>query len=272
MLAPMANLRLQILSDLHLESPAAYDVFNINPKAPFLALLGDIGYVVDEGFFAFLRKQLATFQVVSLVLGNHQACHSSWTETKSHVERFKHDIDEASRRGEALGKLVLLDQTRYDISPTFTILGCTLFSCITEEQMESVNFGLNDFYHIRDWSIEAHQKAHVADLSWLNREIDWISRLEPDRKVIILTHYCPSTHAEVVDPKHSESKLSSGFMTDLSNEPCWQREIVTLWAFGHTHFNCDFRDLTTWKRVVSNQRGYYFSQSTGFNAEKVVEL
>lgn len=268
----MADIRLQILSDLHLESPAAYDIFNINPKAPFLALLGDIGYVMDEGFFPFLRKQLATFRVVFLVLGNHEAYHSSWTETKSNVERFKHDIDEASRSGEALGKLVLLDQTRYNISPTLTILGCTLFSCITEEQMESVSFGLNDFYHIRDWSIEAHREAHVADLSWLNREIDSISRLEPDRKVIILTHYCPSTHENVVDPKHSNSKLSSGFMTDLSNEQCWQRENVTFWAFGHTHFNCDFRDLTTGKRVVSNQRGYYFSQSTGFNAEKVVEL
>lgn len=138
--------------------------------------------------------------------------------------------------------------------------------------MESVSFGLNDFYHIRGWSVEAHQEAHVADLSWLNMEINSISRLEPDRKVIVLIHYCPSTHHEVVDPKHRNSKLSSGFMTDLSNERCWQSQIVTLWAFGHTHFNCDFRDLSTGKRVVANQRGYYFSQSKGFNAEMVVEL
>jgi len=268
----MTNIQLQILSDLHLESPAAYDIFSIVPKAPFLALLGDIGYVTDEGFFPFLRKQLAIFRVVFLVLGNHEAYHSSWTETKSSMESFKHDIDGTSQNGEALGEFVLLDQTRYDISPTLTILGCTLFSHITKEQMESVSFGLNDFYHIRDWSIEAHRKAHIADLSWLNKEIDLILRLEPDRKVIILTHYCPSTHQEVVDPKHINSKLSSGFMTDLSNEQCWQREIVKLWAFGHTHFNCDSRDLTTGKRVVSNQRGYYFSQSTGFNAEKVVEF
>jgi predicted phosphodiesterase len=272
MLPPMANIRLQVLSDLHLESPAAYDIFSIEPKAPFLALLGDIGYVKDEGFFPFLRRQLSIFRVVFLVLGNHEAYHSSWTETKSNLERFKEELDEASGRDEALGKLVLLDQTRYDISPTLTILGCTLFSYITEEQMESVSFGLNDFYHIRDWSVEAHREAHAADLSWLNAEIDSISRLEPGRKVIIFTHYCPSTHEEVVDPRHSNSKISSGFMTDLLNEQCWQSEIVTLWAFGHTHFNCDFRDVTTGKRVMANQRGYYFSQSTGFNAEKVVEL
>jgi hypothetical protein len=268
----MADFRLQILSDLHLESPQAYDVFNINPKAPFLALLGDIGYAKDNGLFVFLRKQLTIFRIVFLVLGNHEAYHSSWAETKSSVKRFRDDIDESIRGGEMLGKLVLLDQTRYDISPTLTILGCTLFSHVSRAQTESVSFGLNDFYTTRDWSIEAHQEAHFADLNWLNEEIESISRLEPDRKVIVLTHYCPSTHEKVVDPKHGSSKISSGFMTDLSNEPCWQREIVTLWAFGHTHFNCDFRDIQTGKRVVSNQRGYYFAQSMGFDAEKVVEL
>ncbi|KAB8255419.1 hypothetical protein BDV32DRAFT_130696 [Aspergillus pseudonomiae] len=266
----MADLQLQILSDLHLESPAAYDMFNIDPKAPFLALLGDVGYVKDEGFFRFLRKQLAKFRVVFLVLGNHEAYHSSWAETKSNMQRFKDTIDASSGRGEALGKFILLDRTRYDISPTVTILGCTLFSQVAPEQKESVSFGLNDFYHIRDWSVETHQAEHLVDLAWLNKEIVSISSFEPGRKVIVLTHFCPSTHQNVIDPKHTNSKLSSGFMTDLSSEPCWQQKIVALWGFGHTHLNCDFRDPATGKRVISNQRGYYFSQSVGFDSGKVV--
>lgn len=121
---------------------------------------------------------------------------------------------------------------------------------------ESVSFGLNDFYHTHDWSVDAHQEAHLDDLAWLNKEVDSISRLEPDRKVIILTHYCPSTHEKLTDPQHRNSKLSSGFMTDLSSEQCWRHEVVTLWAFGHTHFNCDFQDPATGKRVISNQRVY----------------
>ena len=129
----MTNIQLQILSDLYLESPAAYDIFSIVPKAPFLALLGDIDYVKDKGFSPFLRKQLAIIRVVFLVLGNYKAYYSSWTEAKSNVESFKHDIDKTSRNGEALREFVLLDQTRYDISLTLTILGCTLFSRITEK-------------------------------------------------------------------------------------------------------------------------------------------
>jgi hypothetical protein len=38
------TMAVQILTDLHLEAPQAYDVFNILPKAPYLALLGGIGH------------------------------------------------------------------------------------------------------------------------------------------------------------------------------------------------------------------------------------
>lgn len=48
----------QIVSDLHLELPKAYDVFEIAPKAPYLALLGDIGNVAshEDEFIGFLTR------------------------------------------------------------------------------------------------------------------------------------------------------------------------------------------------------------------------
>jgi len=60
----------QIMSGLHLE----YETFEIPPKAPFLAVLGDIGVTIDSKLFTFLQKQLSQFQVVSYLLGNHEAC------------------------------------------------------------------------------------------------------------------------------------------------------------------------------------------------------
>jgi hypothetical protein len=53
----MAETRIQVLSDLHLETPATYDVFTISPQSSTLALLRDIGYVQDAGFFEFLQQQ-----------------------------------------------------------------------------------------------------------------------------------------------------------------------------------------------------------------------
>ncbi|KAF6832201.1 calcineurin-like phosphoesterase [Colletotrichum plurivorum] len=55
---------IQILSDLHLESPKAYDIFEVVPKAPILALLGDIGYVGThkDDYLTFLNQQLSQFR------------------------------------------------------------------------------------------------------------------------------------------------------------------------------------------------------------------
>ncbi|KAJ5098298.1 hypothetical protein N7532_005299 [Penicillium argentinense] len=262
---------MQILSDLHLEVPNAYDVFHIEPKAPYLALVGDIGYAKDDGFFRFLRKQLEEFRIVFLVLGNHEPYYSSWTEAKTKIKRFESGLAPLPS-GKPLGQFVFLDKARHDISSTLSILGCTLFSQVAHEQEDSVSFGLNDNYYIDDWSVEAHQEAHRADLDWLNNEIDSISRFEPNRKVVVLTHYCPLISKDVVDPQHAGSKISSAFMSDLSSEPCWNRGVVKLWAFGHTHFNCDFRDSVDGKRVISNQRGYYFSQAANFDGTKIVDI
>lgn len=41
---------IQILSDLHLETPTAYDIFDIPPKAPYLAIFGDIGNIKMTAF------------------------------------------------------------------------------------------------------------------------------------------------------------------------------------------------------------------------------
>lgn len=60
------------MSDLHLEAPKAYDFFEITPCAPHLALLGDIGNVIQHKveFFDFLTRQLKKFCTVLFVPGN----------------------------------------------------------------------------------------------------------------------------------------------------------------------------------------------------------
>lgn len=47
---------------------------------------------------------------------------------------------------------------------------------------------------------------------------------------------------------------------------------MKLWAFGHTHFNCDFEDERTAKRVLANQKGYARAEALGFDREKVVTV
>lgn len=63
----------QYMSDLHLEVGQQYLTFDFDPRAPYLILAGDIGRLVDyESYLAFLRKQMARYERVFLVLGNHE--------------------------------------------------------------------------------------------------------------------------------------------------------------------------------------------------------
>lgn len=106
--------------------------------------------------------------------------------------------------------------------------------------MESVSLRESDFSRIDGWSADNHRVAHFADRAWLNAEVESISRLKPQRKIAVLTHYSPSADKQSIDSTHTRSKISSSFMTDLSKEACWTSNNVKAWAFGHSHFNCDF--------------------------------
>ena len=78
----MNEISFEFCSDLHLEAPAAYDVFEIPPKAPILALLGDIGQTCDTGWRELIIRQLHNFDTVLLVFGNHEPYHSDWQKAR----------------------------------------------------------------------------------------------------------------------------------------------------------------------------------------------
>ncbi|PNY27562.1 Uncharacterized protein TCAP_02514 [Tolypocladium capitatum] len=264
----------QILSDLHLEAPKAYDTFEIVPNAPFLALLGDIGNVVahKDDCLAFLRKQLGQFRAVLFVAGNHEAYHSSWPDALDVLRAFEVDV----RRDASLGEFVLLDRAVYRLPGTnVTILGCSLFSLIPPERHMAVSLGLNDFFQTTDWDADAHNAAHRRDVAWLNDQVAHLEHAD-DGQVIIFTHWSPSRDARATEPRHAGSPITSGFSTDLSHEACFNSERVKIWAFGHTHYNCDFsvdRGAGAGPlRLLANQRGYYFAQADGYDGEKTVEV
>jgi hypothetical protein len=265
---------IQVLSDLHLET-GCYDAFKITPQTPILALIGDIGCIKDKGLFDFLRAQLDKFRLVFFLLGNHEPYGKDWDHAKTRLQNFSSEVQQLRTNADALGEFVFLDQTRHDVSDQVTVFGCTLFSNIgpTKEEVSAVSNGLNDFRHIEDWTIEQHNEAHLADLAWLNAQVKAIAEEEPHRSVVILTHYSPTYDLRTVDPAHRQNnRLRSGFSTDLSNEPCWMNESVKVWAFGRTHFNCDFQSPGGNMRVVTNQRGYSFMQANGWDDGKVIEI
>ncbi|KAK3057255.1 hypothetical protein LTS18_011578 [Coniosporium uncinatum] len=156
-------------------------------------------------------------------------------------------------------RFVFLDRRRYDINATVTVLGCTLWSEVASEQASDVARLLTDFheqYGIRGWTLDSHMQEHRKDLAWFNVQVEKIQQHEPQRQIIVLTHHCPTIDSRTTNPKHKVSRVRSAFQTDLSSELCWRSPQVKLWAFGHTHYSCCFRDDATGKLVIANQKGY----------------
>lgn len=272
--------RFQILSDLHLETPLSrptYDEFSITPQAPYLALLGDIGYVRDGRLFVFLETQLRRFKIVFFLLGNHEPYGATFPAAKAAMRAFQAQTEKATA-GETeteMGKLIFLDQTPYYIPGSkVTVLGCTLYSCVPPAQRGSVSLFVSDFQNISDWTVDQHNSAHDSDLYWLNEQITTIAMEDPSRKIVVFTHHGPTRSVEANDPKHLEDamQVNSAFVTDLSREVSWTSPQVKLWAFRHTLFNCEFVDAQTGKRVLTNQKGYRREERFDFDPGKAVDV
>ncbi|RVD86383.1 uncharacterized protein DFL_004662 [Arthrobotrys flagrans] len=260
--------QIQVVSDLHLEASFEYDTYELDPAAPYLALIGDIGNTRDPGLLDFLRRMLKQYELVFYIAGNHEPYHSSWDSTHSKFIEFAESVNDEPEMGS--GKFIYMNQTRYDLTNDVTVLGCVLFSAIDPNHMKDVSFGLNDFYHIQNWTVEDHCSGHNSNVAWLNARISRIVEEEPARKIVVFTHYCPTFDA--TDPKYRTSTIISGFTTDMTKEEFWKFENVKVWAFGHTHYNYDVVEEGTGKRIMANQRGYYFSQADGYDPKKTIEV
>ncbi|OBZ71441.1 hypothetical protein A0H81_08769 [Grifola frondosa] len=235
-------MRVQVLSDLHLEierqgsAPGQeFYHYDIPVHADHLALLGDIGWTIDDRLFEWLRIQLRLFKTVYFVSGNHEPYRSSITESTSKLEAFANDVNS----DDTLGNFIYLNRTRYDISPTLTILGCTLWSALNPDDLDILSWSLTDFRRISSFDPDTFVALHRADVQWLNSTVAAISNEEPERRIVVFTHHAPTLDG-TGDPKFNEQPTNSAFATELTGETCWTSGKVSLWAFGHTHWCCDF--------------------------------
>ena len=268
-------IQIQLMSDLHLETPNSrpcYADFVIHPQCKYLTLLGDIGNVKDEALFQFLRTQVTQFETIFFVLGNHEAYDTTYSAAEQMMLQFETDIN--SRSNSSDGKFIFLNHRRHDLSATVTILGCTLYSRISQEQEQTVSMLCSDFDRISNWSINSHNEAHDRDLAWLNQQVALIDKSEPTRSIVVMTHHCPVMAGETASASHCEDAngIRTAFSPDLSAEVCWTNTRVVIWAFGHTHLNCDYPEKATGKRVIANQKGYRRSENVDFDSDKVIGI
>jgi predicted phosphodiesterase len=245
-----SSLHFQIMSDLHLEAGDQYESFQIPVRAPYLILAGDIGRLQDyEKYLSFIATQCAKFEMVCLVLGNHEFYGISRSEGLNRAQKLEKEEG-------TLGRLKVLNRTRLNVGSSLCILGCTLQSNIGPQSRVAVEGRVKDFQRIPGWTVDQHNDEHEKDLEWLRSEIRSISGGLgcPNRakRILVITHHAPikkgSSH-----PKHDENLWTDAFATDLIGVHEEVRR-VQWWIFGHTHYTTQWRQQGI--TLISNQRGY----------------
>lgn len=150
------------------------------------------------------------------------------------------------------GEFIFLHRKRFDVSPKLAILGCTLWSGLDPDDRDILSWSVTDFKRITDFTFESSVELHRTDLRWLESEVARVRSAPPEMEVVIFTHYAPTVDG-TGDPKYAGGPTTSAFATELTGNAIWAKP-AKAWAFGHTHWSCQFERLGV--EVISNQRGY----------------
>jgi hypothetical protein len=229
-------MKIQYISDIHLEF---YDEQNkgiiqpekfLQPVAPYLALVGDIGIPELKSYAVFLHWCSKHWDKVFLVAGNHEF-YNVRCPVKSSMPVKKEKIKQIC---EGLPNVYFLDCTSvYLPDDNVRVLGCTLWSEIPDCIKEKASILMNDAKQIQytknvPFSPWLFSEQHEKEKQWLNQEIHKCELT--NERCLVLTHYLPSY--SLIHEKYQGHFLNACFASnceDLFRSP------VVGWIAGHTH-------------------------------------
>jgi predicted phosphodiesterase len=249
--------RLQVLSDLHLEQ-AAFAMPSVD--ADVIVLGGDTA--TGTGGVDWARGW-ARGRPVLYLAGNH--------EFYGHALPGLIDELRQAADGSAVQVLendeLLVDGVRF--------LGCTLWSDFDfdgpehrELSMRLCERVVNDYTHItfgpggRTLAARDTRMLHLSSRRWLTERLEQAH----DGPTVVLTHHAPLIGG--TPPTRELRALAGAFASDLTD--LMGAERVSLWIYGHTHRATDLEVRGT--RVLSNPRGYPHQPVAEFDPEYVVDV
>lgn len=247
-------MKIQIMSDLHLESCAK---FYMNPDVDAHIVAGDVVNRLPENFRIFDLIE-STDKPILYVPGNHEYYGTSFEKVEETLDKLCVDYPHFINLN--VLDAYVLDDVRF--------IGRTLWSDfnlygdpITAMRMAEIY--INDFRAIQNFSTERCSMLSERHC----KEIESACAKRPDNKKVVVTHFCPTSQS--VHPAYESSKFLNPYFVnnyrDLVNESG-----AILWVHGHSHKNFDYEVGDT--RVVCNPKGYGSENGNDFNYDLVLEI
>ena len=252
-------MKIQYCSDLHLEFKENAKYVNRHPIEPggdILLLAGDITLLRDidqhKEFFDYISDN---FAVTYWIPGNHEYYHSDIADYTSPFKReIRHNV-------------FLVNQQVFQHEDV-SIICCTLWSHVGQENEYEIQRNLSDFHTIKNTGIRLtvadFNTMHQQDLSFLQKAL----KDNEESKIIVVTHHVPTF---MYYPKqYLNSPINQAFATELHDLIHDSR--ATAWIYGHHHTNTPAYKIghTT---LLTNQLGYVSHYEHGdYRKGAIIEL
>ncbi len=240
-------MKIQIVSDLHLEFPANrlwLELNPITPSADILLIAGDSISINNlEPATPFIKKLERDFPLIISTLGNHEFYGSNIEIAYPRMHRL------ISPNHHCLNNQVY-------VHGNLRFIVTILWSKVSEACRHIVESGLNDYHHIsvhqpgkgnRLYRVEDSNALFDKSLKFIKDEL-----AKPfSGKTILLTHHLPSY--KCIPEVFKESPLCSGFASNL-DELILDNPQITHWVYGHAH---DFHEVKIGDTLlIRNPLGY----------------
>jgi hypothetical protein len=258
-------MRLQLLSDLHLET----EVFHPHPApgAELLVLAGDI-----DSTWGGLERFAGWPVPVIFIAGNHEfdrrELDVAWPALRERAHRFGLRMMEreaavfTDERGRRIRFVATIRWSDFDLLGGAQRERCMRASRYFVEIMRSTRHG-------RVFDAPAVRQEALACRDWLAAALADRAGGRVDATVVA-THYGPSVRS--ADPRYGAQPGTASFCND--DEPLMPG--VALWLHGHVHCRHDYlvpHDDGTVTRVVANPRGHGSKgESAAYDAMCVIEV
>ena len=270
------SLKIQIVSDLHLEFHATKARFNfMKPVAPILALVGDIcclGTDADFDIFKrFIMEILPNYEIIILVSGNHEMYVNDKSVTVNQtIESIQLRIRAFFKQTSK--KLHYLQNNTLKITSgkkQYYIIGTTLWTNIPVNQHDRIEKMMSDYTYIytTDKTSGKVRKITPQDTCGIFRKSYTYIRLQLAKAAaarataIVLTHHRP-----LLKSTYNVLTYDPAYMTDCS--ALFAKPLV-FWAFGHVHEKIDINVHGV--RFYSNCKGYPY-QKTNFSHDEFITI
>ena len=217
-------MRIQICSDLHLwdnEIQKEGFIEILEPSAPVLALLGDIGDPESKILPIFIDWCCKHWEQVLYVPGNHEF----WRLIPGTKKNIDLTLDMLRQYETKYTNFKLCWQTKFVSEDGILILATPLWSRPSEGV--TPNDGEQTWFD-RDRTFDRMTltSLHQKDLNWINREC----KLAENHAIICLTHYAPTLM--LIDRDRIQDPEVTLFASDIETA---LRPPIVAWACGHTH-------------------------------------